>query len=332
MFKLHILISVLLCAICILSAGLSSGCSAQSTVIPLEKRLVVNEKIPVIDLTVTADYVWAISPDSIFKVKADSGESVRMEIPGLTNAVFSAIAKDLEGNIWVGSDQGISLFNRSSWTNYSTKDGLISNNVISIFVDKDGTVLVGFDEKGINGFVRNEWERGDTYLDEEHLFPVPSVRVFAQDSEGVIWLGANDQLIKNLNGTPQRFTTSNGLPSDTIISLLIDDKNHVWAGTDRGLGKYNDNSWEIISGANKMLSSRINALFMDSDNGIWVVTQIGLAFLKDNNLEYFTSKKYFADASILSIIQDSQKRVWIGTEKGLYRYDNMKSDRSSINN
>jgi ligand-binding sensor domain-containing protein len=286
----------------------------------------------VISLTTQGTNIWAISRQGVFKIDINSCQTEKIQVNDLAKPSFNVISKDLSGNIWVGSDQGISLFNRSSWTNYSTKDGLISNNVISIFVDKDGTVLVGFDEKGINGFVRNEWERGDTYLDEEHLFPVPSVRVFAQDSEGVIWLGANDQLIKNLNGRPQRFTTSNGLPSDTIISLLIDDKNHVWAGTDRGLGKYNDNSWEIISGANKMLSSRINALFMDSDNGIWVVTQIGLAFLKDNNLEYFTSKKYFADASILSIIQDSQKRVWIGTEKGLYRYDNMKSDRSSINN
>lgn len=71
--------------------------------------------------------------------------TVYMESDGLVNEVVQAINKDNDGNIWLGTQGGVSMFDGSDFTNYTTADGLVSDNVISIAIDIDGTIWFGTD-------------------------------------------------------------------------------------------------------------------------------------------------------------------------------------------
>jgi ligand-binding sensor domain-containing protein len=59
------------------------------------------------------------------------------------------MAIDPSGNLWVGTRGGISVLNDSGWTSYTTRDGLLSNNILCIVSDKVGDVFIGTD----NGFM-----------------------------------------------------------------------------------------------------------------------------------------------------------------------------------
>ncbi|MES2799643.1 MAG: two-component regulator propeller domain-containing protein [Bacteroidota bacterium] len=89
------------------------------------------------------------------------------EEKGLSNADFSASGKpglgtlarvysineDNAGNIWVGTvDAGIWKYDGNSLINYTTKDGLTSNAVNTIYKDKNGTLWFGTDSNGVCKF------------------------------------------------------------------------------------------------------------------------------------------------------------------------------------
>lgn len=64
---------------------------------------------------------------------------------GLADNRVQAICGDEEGNLWIGTSEGISVFNGSSWISYTTEDGLASNHILSLAVDREGIVWIGTD-------------------------------------------------------------------------------------------------------------------------------------------------------------------------------------------
>ena len=71
---------------------------------------------------------------------------------GLVHNYVQAITDDLTGKIWFGTQGGISVFDGSStFTNYTKANGLNSDNILCLAVDKEGVVWIGTDE-GVNSF------------------------------------------------------------------------------------------------------------------------------------------------------------------------------------
>lgn len=69
--------------------------------------------------------------------------------------------EDSKGNIWIGTydggtGAGIACFDGRQWTSYSTKNGLISNCVYSMFEDPDGKMWFGT-TGGISVFDGGKW-------------------------------------------------------------------------------------------------------------------------------------------------------------------------------
>ena len=65
---------------------------------------------------------------------------------GLVHNYVQAIAADNKGNVWFGTQGGISVFNGITWSSYTIKDGLNSNNILCIAVDRNNIVWIGTDE------------------------------------------------------------------------------------------------------------------------------------------------------------------------------------------
>jgi hypothetical protein len=70
---------------------------------------------------------------------------------GLVNDYVQAITDDKDGNIWFGTQGGISVFDGSKFTNYTKANGLSSDNILCLTVDKQGVVWIGTDD-GVNSF------------------------------------------------------------------------------------------------------------------------------------------------------------------------------------
>jgi ligand-binding sensor domain-containing protein len=62
------------------------------------------------------------------------------------------LANDKKGDLWIGTvDAGLWKYNGSTLRNYTIKDGLISNSILSVFCDNMGNLWIGTD-KGVSKY------------------------------------------------------------------------------------------------------------------------------------------------------------------------------------
>jgi signal transduction histidine kinase/ligand-binding sensor domain-containing protein/DNA-binding response OmpR family regulator len=124
-------------------------------------------------------------------------------------------------------------------------------------------------------------------------------------------------VFKNIN-------VDNGLPQNTVLSVLQDRKGYIWAGTFDGLSKFNGLEFKVYknetNNSKSISSNKINKLFEDADGKLWVGTIDGLN-LFDPDAENFTRFKLSnlnTNRVVLSITQDKHGVLWVGTDKGLF--------------
>ncbi|WP_276484851.1 hybrid sensor histidine kinase/response regulator transcription factor [Paraflavitalea pollutisoli] len=81
-------------------------------------------------------------------------------------------------------------------------------------------------------------------LHKEHrVYPIGfPVRTIHEDRKGNFWVGTQGAgllLLDKTTGRFKQFTTSEGLPSNTILRLLEDEKGYCWISTYNGLARFN---------------------------------------------------------------------------------------------
>lgn len=75
---------------------------------------------------------------------------------GLISNRIQCIHKDADGKLWVGTPEGVSVFDGTSWTSYTASNGLAGNNVNCIATDIDGTLWFGTTQ-GVSHFNGTTW-------------------------------------------------------------------------------------------------------------------------------------------------------------------------------
>jgi len=85
-----------------------------------------------------------------------------------------ALVIDSKNNKWFGTDtNGVWKYNDTTWTNYTTKDGLASNHILSIAVDRDDNIWFGT-LGGVSELVNDEVTQVKETDDPDIiLYPVP---------------------------------------------------------------------------------------------------------------------------------------------------------------
>jgi ligand-binding sensor domain-containing protein len=81
---------------------------------------------------------------------------------GLISDTVLSIAKDFTGNIWFGTNIGVSRLSGTQWTNFTSDDGLADNHINTISVDKDSSIWFGTNN-GISHFKNNSWVKYTHY-------------------------------------------------------------------------------------------------------------------------------------------------------------------------
>ncbi|WP_462250269.1 two-component regulator propeller domain-containing protein, partial [Ferruginibacter sp.] len=70
------------------------------------------------------------------------------------------------------------------------------------------------------------------------IFKNTTIRDIFEDTDGVMWFATTEGIVKiNPDGTHQRFTTTDGLPSNIVHSIFSDKEKNLWFGTAAGLSK-----------------------------------------------------------------------------------------------
>ena len=258
----------------------------------------------------------AISPCRMSAQKPDYKLFENISL-GTEASVISCFLQDTQGLIWIGSNKG--LF---SYDGYSTQPHFIfgerSNTRIYCGEVIDSTYLyLGAD----NGLLIYNYQT-DTYEDREVDFPTDIRALVMYD--GLLWLGTLNGLYTYHPRTHKISLVKEGLPHQTIYSLICSSDHQLYVGTYNGCCRYipstgHFESIELPTSRNKS-NLFVNSLLEDTVRKcIWIGTE-GCLFKytpADGQIQRIDA---FHDNSVKSMVLDGYGRLLVGTDNGLYIY------------
>lgn len=144
------------------------------------------------ETTFNRPWAWGLPSDTVYAVATDGDEQwygtnrgvayhtteftkqdwvTYTKENGLICDTVYAIAKDLSGNMWFGTHEGVSRLSGDIWQSFTTQDGLVANKVNTVAVDIDGSMWFGTDD-GISHYSGDKWEnyqQGTTFVNSHKL-------------------------------------------------------------------------------------------------------------------------------------------------------------------
>jgi signal transduction histidine kinase/ligand-binding sensor domain-containing protein len=174
------------------------------------------------------------------QLKANDGGLYKCEEPihpskiGEATGTVTVLQFDAKGLLWAGTQgQGVFVFRDASTVEHFTFEnsagGLRSNNVFSIYIDREGVVWFGTDR----GVCRYDPQS----VRVETIAPHPEsnfARVLYQSSDGLYWCGSNRGLFVR-SATGKFWSEVKEFAGKTIYSIIEDTQKRLLIGTAAGL-------------------------------------------------------------------------------------------------
>ncbi len=177
----------------------------------------------------------------------------------------------------------------------------------------------------------------------EHLttnegLPQGTVYTTLQDSQGFVWLGTEDGLVRYDGNELARYAYSrnarSGLSGNFVYQIVEDPGHDLWVALkDGGLARWSraTDSFTVYrhdANPDSLSSDAVRALLAGPDGRIWVGTSdtgINIVDPATHHIEHLRHRPgdstSLADDRIFTLAWDRSGSLWVGTERGLDRWD-----------
>jgi len=259
-------------------------------------------------------------PGLVYESQINRWQSIS-ERHGLSSNYVNTIFEDSKGNIWVGTDWGLSVLSGKEFVNYSVADGLLDNNVFAISEDKDGRIWAGTD-RGINILVDDRW----LYFGFFYGVPVYGLVNLKKDIGMLVGTGGFGVYRYNYDdeefGLYSYVEGCNGCNSINSIFQAKDET--VWIGSFAGARKIRGTFITQFDETDGLSGRIATTIAEDSWGNIWVGTFEGktISKISGNTITQVTFNNGANRNFIFGILEDNKGNLWVGTvDNGLFHYD-----------
>ena len=206
-------------------------------------------------------------------------------------------------------------------TRYSTDDGLVQSQVMTLLQDRFGYLWLGT-HRGVCKFDGRQF----TVYGTEQGLGSPFLADMVEGPQDTLWMATQGGLSRwdRYRKRFHNFTTQDGLPENDLTCLLRDTQSRLWVGTQSsGLAIYqagkiqaNPIPWPDSA------RHRMTALVQTPNGRVWIGTLEGLYYYDPDGQAiepYAWPSAPETRVAVLSLLLDQQEQLWVGTQQGVYR-------------
>ncbi len=297
---------------------------------------------------------------SIIDIKNKTARNIRHQ-PGnpksLPGNTVRTIYMDSQKNIWIGTNEGLALFNPQTDEfitfrhNPSDPNSLGANYIYDIREMKDATLWISTDMEGISILDLSNITLLDPKMvtfknisvtKNHYGLSSSNVRSLFQDSYDNIWIGHYSRGIDFIGNKPPVFQTllhSTDKYRDTnerqIWDIYMDRDQQLWVGSENEVIVLQDNEIKRTINIQPYLSGissnvYINKIKSDRNGILWLGSTTGDIFqLNPDNYQIKNIPFEGRGEYVREFYEDLNGKIWIGTENGLYSYRSGKIEKEN---
>ncbi len=235
---------------------------------------------------------------------------------GLPSNHITALCQDSKGFLWIGTDEGLSVYDGEVFKTYTTVDGLVNPYVTAVIESRQapGTMWIASIADGVTRYKDGVFAA--------FRFPPGPPRIFAgnivEDREGTLWFMTSSGVFKVGGDTLQPFPIH---PPEYIsgndVALAPDGR--IWFGVNRRIYIYSPaGRTERVINLDFQPNGYINHMTVDREGDIWIIG-------KDSTLRRFIGERLVTTwhsgsyGIINQLVLDRNGELWITTTNGLLR-------------
>jgi ligand-binding sensor domain-containing protein len=236
----------------------------------------------VYDVEFTSDGMWIATWSGANRVTGDpltrsSWKSFTVENTsgGLIDDWVYAIEIGKNGNVWFGTESGLSMFDGKTWRKWNHKDGL-------------GAPLekVEKDNRGVMSSFKGGHHAGHSpdlpNMSNPDYRPNYIVSMLL-DQKGRLWIGTWGGGLSVLDTTTLKFrnySTRDGLPGNVILAIKEGPRGDLWIGSNGGLSRFDGTTFSNYSKTNGLSGNFVFSIEFDPAHSVWLGGHFGMNRLK----------------------------------------------------
>jgi signal transduction histidine kinase/ligand-binding sensor domain-containing protein len=233
---------------------------------------------------------------------------------GLQNLAEQALAVDMVGFLWTGSQDGLYRYNGAHFQRFGREQGLPSTYVTALLTGPDGRLSVGTWE----GLAL--WNGGVfTRIGAAEGLPASIVNAIAASRDGRLWIASKAGLFREIGGG--RFAPAPGWPGGEPTAIWVDPDGAPIAARDSHIERLDPSgAWAPLGGPSPMGPAPILGIARDASGRLWIHSRTRLAVLAPGGSSFDDRSCLLPSASSEGVLAlDGAGQLIVPTAKGVLR-------------
>ena len=223
---------------------------------------------------------------------------------------------DSKGNFWTSCTDGVIFKNSTGKIEIINEElGLPFNACNLVYEDKNGTIWIGSDGKGLFRFAGPQM----VYFSKRNGISSDLITSSLVLDKKTILFGSYDNGALIYNGNSFQDLA---LKKNRIWSSTRDDQQNIWIGTDNGLLKTNLRNTQEFNEEQGAPGTKITCFYHLKNGSILVGGSSGISIIKNGQVKAFSPKFSSSSVGTIRNIVVFKSKILCATDGGLFEYKN----------
>ncbi len=232
---------------------------------------------------------------------------------GLPSTWTNSIFQDSRGYLWIGGDEGVSVYDGVRFKNYGVSDGLPVSQIWGVYESRKspGRILIGTHGAGLVTFEQGRF----TTMKFDTLPGSNTVGAMLEDYDGVLWCGTNAGVYRVQNGRAAFF------PTDSVrgwVPFIVQTSDSlIWISTERKLYRYSPRTGETQLLKLPAELALLACMKEDAEGNIWLGGYTGEIYQMRN--DQIIASRRLPTEELFEVIDDGEGSLWFVAMHGIFK-------------